>query len=147
MQIFICNLFLYRLSQINLKQINMQFIINHFNISYIFTINFETMKEECRSNFHKFETRERLKNKPKSLLYFDSNSRNPVLESSFLVTNPQSITNMSLSKNNPRKKNQLCILGFLVMIDVYPIHLHLQNFMGTHESYFSHASFNKIIAP
>ena len=27
-----------------------------------FTINFETIKEECRSNFHKFETRERLKN-------------------------------------------------------------------------------------
>ena len=33
-----------------------------------------------------------------------------------------------LSKNNPRKKNQFCIIGFLVRVDVYPIHLHLKIF-------------------
>ena len=30
------------------------------------------------------------------------------------------------------------------MVDVYPIHLHLQNFLGTHEPYFSHSFFQKI---
>ena len=49
-------------------------------------------------------------------------------------------------RTTPEKKKQLCILGFLVRVDVYPIHLHLKNFMGTHEPYFSHASFNKMIA-
>ena len=126
---------------------SMQFIINHFHISYYFTINFETMKKECRTNFHKFETSERFKKKnSKMLLLFDSYPRNPVLGSSFLVTNPKSITNMSQLKNNPRKKNQMCILGFLVKVVVYPILLRLQNFLGTHEPYFSHASFNKMMA-
>ena len=36
-------------------------------------------------------------------------------------------------KEQPKKNNQLCILGFLVRVDVYPIHLHLKNFLGTHE--------------
>ena len=49
-------------------------------------------------------------------------------------------------KEQPKKKNQLCILEFFVMVDVYPIHLHLKNFMGTHESYFTHDSFNKMIS-
>ena len=49
-------------------------------------------------------------------------------------------------KEQPKKKNQLCILGFLVRVDVYPIHLHyLKNFMGTHEPYFTHDSFKKMI--
>ena len=36
------------------------------------------MKEECRSNFHKFETRERLRNKPKKVVdlqFLSSESR------------------------------------------------------------------------
>ena len=33
-------------------------------------------------------------------------------------------------KEKPKKKNQLCILGFLVRVDVYPIHLHLKKFWG-----------------
>ena len=45
-----------------------------------------------------------------------------------------------------QEKNQLCILGFLVRVDVYPIHLHLKNFMGIHKPYFSHDSFDKFIA-
>ena len=49
-------------------------------------------------------------------------------------------------KEQPKKKNQLCILGFLVMVNVYPIHLHLKKFLGTHEPYFSHTSFKKMIA-
>ena len=49
-------------------------------------------------------------------------------------------------KEQIKKKNQLCILVFLVRVNVYPIHLHLKNFMGTHEPYFSHASFKKMIA-
>ena len=49
-------------------------------------------------------------------------------------------------KEQPMKKNQLCILGFLVKVNVYPIHLHLKNFLGTHEPYFAHASFKKIIS-
>ena len=49
-------------------------------------------------------------------------------------------------KEQPKKKNQLSILGFLVRVDVYPIHLHLKNFLETHEPYFSHASFKKMIA-
>ena len=44
------------------------------------------------------------------------------------------------------KKKQLCILGFLVRIDVYPIHLQLKNFTGTHEPYFTHTTFNKMIS-
>ena len=54
--------------------------------------------------------------------------------------------NMSQSKNNPIKKIQLCILGFFVRVDVYSIHLHFQNFMGTHEPYFSYAYFKKMIS-
>ena len=46
-------------------------------------------------------------------------------------------------KEEPKKKNQLCILRFLVRVDVYPMHFHLQNFLGTHEPYFSYASFKK----
>ena len=86
-----------------------------------------------------------VKNKPKkvvALRFLSSESRS-------LVKLPrhqhQSITNMSQSKNNLRKKNQLCILGFLVRVDVYPIHLHLQNFLGTQEPYFAYDSFKKMI--
>ena len=50
------------------------------------------------------------------------------------------------TKEHPKKKNKLCILGFLVKIDVYPIHLHLKNFLGTHEPYFAHASYKKMIS-
>ena len=49
-------------------------------------------------------------------------------------------------KEQPKKKNQLCILGFFVKVDIYPIHLYLQNFLGTHEPYFPHTLFKKIIA-
>ena len=49
-------------------------------------------------------------------------------------------------KEQPKKKNQLCILGFLVRVDVYLIHLHLKNFLGTLEPYFVHASFKKMIS-
>ena len=49
-------------------------------------------------------------------------------------------------KEQPKKKNQLCILGFLVRVYVYPIHLYLKNFLGTYEPYFSHDSFKKMIA-
>ena len=44
-----------------------QYAIYHKSFQY-FTINFETMKEECRSNFHKFEIKERLKNKLKKVV-------------------------------------------------------------------------------
>ena len=50
---------------------------------------------------------------------------------------------MSQLKNNQRKKNQLCILGFLVRIDIYPIHLHLKKFLGAHEPYFAYDSLKK----
>ena len=49
-------------------------------------------------------------------------------------------------KEQSKKKNQLSILGFLVRVDVYLIHLYLKNFLGTHEPYFVHASFKKMIA-
>ena len=49
-------------------------------------------------------------------------------------------------KEQPKKKNQLCILGFLVKVDVYPIYLHLKKFLGIHEPYFAHASFKKMIS-
>ena len=49
-------------------------------------------------------------------------------------------------KEQPNKKNQLCILRFLVRVDIYPIHLHFQFFLGTHELYFAHSSFNKMIS-
>ena len=49
-------------------------------------------------------------------------------------------------KEKPKKKYQLCILGFLVRVDVYPIHLHLKIFLGKHEPYFSHNSFKKMIS-
>ena len=50
-------------------------------------------------------------------------------------------------KEQPKKeKNQWCILGFFVRVDVYPIHLHLKNFLGTHEPYFAHSSFKKMIS-
>ena len=45
-------------------------------------------------------------------------------------------------KEQPKKKHQLCILGFLVRVDVYPI----SKFLGTHEPYFVYASFKKMIA-
>ena len=54
-----------------------KYAIYHKSFQY-FIINFETMKEECRSNFHKFETRERLKNKPKKVVvlrFLSSESR------------------------------------------------------------------------
>ena len=44
-----------------------QYAIYHKSFQY-FTINFETIKEECRTNFHKFETREKLKNKLKKVV-------------------------------------------------------------------------------
>ena len=49
-------------------------------------------------------------------------------------------------KEQPKKKNKLCILGFLIRVDVYPIHLHLKIFFGIHEPYFSYDSFKKIIS-
>ena len=48
-------------------------------------------------------------------------------------------------KEQTKKNNQLCILGFLVRVDVYPIHLHLKIFLETHEPYFSYASFKRMI--
>ena len=48
-------------------------------------------------------------------------------------------------KEQPKKKYQLCIQGFLVRVDVYPIHLHLKNFLGIHKPYFVHTSFKKMI--
>ena len=45
-----------------------------------------------------------------------------------------------------KKKNQLCLIGFLVRVDVYLIHLHLKNFLGTHETYFSYYSFTNMIS-
>ena len=33
-------------------------------------------------------------------------------------------------KEQPKKKNQFCILGFFVRVDVYPIYLHLKKFFG-----------------
>ena len=49
-------------------------------------------------------------------------------------------------KEQPKKKNQLCILRFLVRVDVYLIHLHFQIFLRTHEPYFAHYSFKKMIS-
>ena len=104
------------------------------------------MKEECRTNFQKFETREGLKNKLKkvvALRFLSSESRSWV---KIPRHQPLIHKKMSQSKNNPRKKNQLCILGFLVRVDVYQMLFHLKIFIGTHEKYFSHASFKKMIA-
>ena len=53
---------------------------------------------------------------------------------------------VTIKEEPKKKKNQLCILGFLVKVDIYQIHLHLKNFLGTHEPYFAHAFFNKMIA-
>ena len=44
------------------------------------------------------------------------------------------------------KKNQSCMLGFLVRVDFYPIYLHLKKFLETNEPYFTQTSFKKIIA-
>ena len=49
-------------------------------------------------------------------------------------------------RTDQEKKNQLCIPRFLVRADVYPIHLHLKNFLGILETYFSHNFFIKMIA-
>ena len=49
-------------------------------------------------------------------------------------------------KEQPKKKNQVCILGFLVRVDVYPIHLHFKTILGTHDPYFAHAFFKKMIS-
>ena len=49
-------------------------------------------------------------------------------------------------KEQPKKKSQLCIIGFLVRVDAYPIHLHLQKIVGTYETYFSHDFLKKMIA-
>ena len=123
-----------------------KYAIYHKSFQY-FTINFETMKEECRSNFHKFETRERLKNKHKKVVilrFLSSEScswvklprHQPLIHHKYVTI-----------KEQPKKeKNQLCILGFLVRVDVYPILLHLKIFLGTHEPYFSHYFFKKMIA-
>ena len=103
------------------------------------------MKEECRSNFHKFETKERLKNKLKkvvALRFISLESRSwvkipchqPLIRHKYVTI-----------KEQPKKENLLCILGFLVRVDVYPIHLHLKKLFGTHEPYFSLDSFKKII--
>ena len=101
------------------------------------------------SNKTQNQNKERsVKNKPKKVLsLFDSYSHNPVLGPSFLVTNHNSSQichYQRTTKEKPKKKNQLCILGFLVRVDVYPIHLHLKIFLGTHEPYFAYASFNKM---
>ena len=53
---------------------------------------------------------------------------------------------VTIKEQPKRKKNQLCILGFLVRVDVYPIHLHLKNILGTYEPYFAHTSFKKMIS-
>ena len=39
-------------------------------------------------------------------------------------------------KKQSKKKHQLCILGFFVRVDVYLIHLHLQNFLAIFFSCF-----------
>ena len=104
------------------------------------------MKEECRSNFHKFETREILKNKLKKVvaLLFLS------LESHFWVKLPRHqplIHHKYVTiKEQPKKEKSVVYSRFFVSVDIYQILLHLQNFMGTHEPYFSHASFKKMIA-
>ena len=87
-----------------------------------------------------------VKNKPKkvvALRFISSESRSWV---KFPHHQPLIHHKYVTIKEQPKKKNQLCILGFLVRVDVYPIHLHLQNFLGTHEPYFSHDSFKKIIS-
>ena len=71
------NLFFNTHANVHMQFISQSVVSNKFKTNqyeiYIksfqyFTINFETMKEECRSNFHKFETRERLKNKLKRVV-------------------------------------------------------------------------------
>ena len=84
-----------------------------------------------------------VKNKPKRLSLLDSYSWNPVLQvSSSPTPNPSQICHY---QRTTQEKNKLCILGFLVGVDVYPIHLHLKNFTWTLEPYFSHASLKKMI--
>ena len=72
--------------------------------------------------------------------------RIPFLGQAFssLTPNPSQICHYQITTQE--KKNQLCIQGFLVRVDVNQIHLHLKNFLGTHELYFAHASFKKIIS-
>ena len=77
------------------------------------------------------------------VLQFMSSESQPQLGfSSSLTPNPSHI----FHNQRITKENHLCILGFLVKVDVYPIHLHLPNFMGIIEPYFAHTSFKKIIA-
>ena len=88
-----------------------------------------------------------MKNKPKkvvALLFLFSKSHSwvklprhqPLIHHKYVI----------IKEQPKKKKNQLCILGFLVRVDVHTIHLHLKNFMGTHEPYFAYDSFNKMIA-
>ena len=49
-------------------------------------------------------------------------------------------------KEQPKKKKLVVHSRILVRVDVYPIHLHLKNFMGTHEPYFYNTSFKKMIS-
>ena len=83
-----------------------------------------------------------VKKKPKKVVAL----RFLFLESHSWVKLPRHQHKYVTIKEQPRKQNQLCILGFLVRVDVHPIHLHLQNFLGTHEPYFAYASFNKMIS-
>ena len=71
------------------------------------------------------------------ILFLGQNSSSP-------TPNPSQICHYQ--RTTQEKKNQLFILGFLVRVNVYPIHLHLKNILGTHEPYFAHASFKKIIS-
>ena len=88
----------------------------------------------CLSNKTQNRNKERsVKNKPKkvvSLQFLFSESRSwvnlphhqPLIHHKYVTI-----------KEQPKKKNSLCILGFFVRVDVYPINLHLKNFLGTHE--------------
>ena len=94
------------------------------------------MKEECRSNFHKFETRERLKNKLKkvvALRLLSSESRSWVkLPFQQTLIHHKYVT----IKEQPKKEKSVVHSRIFVSVDVYPILLHLQNVLGTHEPYF-----------
>ena len=96
---------------------------------------------------HKTETRKKCEEQTQK----GCRSSIPILIIPFLgqsspspTPNPSQICHYQ--RTTQEEKNQLCILGFLVRVDVYPIHLHLKIFMGTHKSYFAHTSFNKMIA-
>ena len=76
------------------------------------------------------------------LQFMSLESRPQLRLSSSLTPNPSHIFhNQRITKEKSFVHSRI-----LVRVDVYPIHLHLPNFLGIIEPYFAHTSFKKIIS-